>query len=281
MAEDPVTQAVDPEPSGTIEVDVKPGTKEKVVPLAALTAERERIRKTEREKFDKEMEPLKTKVAQADQLAADLQALQPQLEHLKKHPELLAREEPPAAQQIPDAEAETFARQFELYTAQGLDIPRARRIMASQRAEIEKVAKAAAAEAIRPVAERTALDQSRANFLTAAQALDQSGRPLVDPQVLAQQWALVPAELSAQREVADMILDRAIGVMHRLGRQAPAVPTREPVFSEPAGGRGRTYEMSDLERRVANSAGITPTEWTKTAKTFVPGAINVIGETGE
>ena len=266
----------DPEPEGVIEVAAA-DKKEKMVPLAALTAERARIRQVEAEKHAKELEPLKAKAARTDQLEADIQAIQPYVERLKQKPELMRENEPPAQQQISDADATRFAQRFELYSGNGLDIKRAREIIADQRVETERVARAAAQEAIKPVAERTAIDQSRANFIAAAQAHDAQGRALVDPQMLAAEWAKVPAELSSQRDVAELILDRAIGAMYRAGRTPPAQVMQEPVFSEAAGGgRGQHYQISDVERKMAAAANVPEDKWTKAAQKFVPGAVNVI-----
>lgn len=278
MADEVVdTPVADPEPEGIIEIPASEG-KQKVVPVAVLTAERDRIRKAEGEKHAKELEPLKAKAAVADQLAADLQALQPQLEHLKRHPELLKADEPPAVQAVSDDEAESFAREYELYTATGLNVPKAKQLIAKQRAEVARVARDAAAEAIKPLAASTALDRSKANFTAAYYAKDTTGRPLVDPQILAEQWRLVPAELSQNPEVAQLILDRAIGIAHRMGKQQPAAQEPEPIFSEAPGGRGTSYQMSDMERKVAAASGVGDKDWTKAAATYKPGQMNVIGD---
>ena len=148
MADEVVTEPQpDPEPDGVIEIDKPAGQKEKVVPVAVLTAERERIRKAEAEKYEKEIAPLKAKAEQADKLAADVQAMQPYVEHLKRHPELLKADEPPALQQVSDEDAEKYARRYELYTATGLDLKRAKQIIADNRAEMKQVAQQAAQKA--------------------------------------------------------------------------------------------------------------------------------------
>lgn len=276
---EPEVKPLDPEPEPELaEVEVKPGERQKVNVGPILAAERARIRQAERENHAKELEPLKTKAAQADQLAADLQALQPHIDYLNKHRELLNRDEPPAIQAVSDEEAESFAREYELFTANGLNIPKAKQLIAKQRAEIKRVASEAAAEAVKPVAERTALDQSRANFTAAYYAKDASGRPLVDPQILTDEWKKVPAAMSAQPEIAQLILDRAIGAMYRQGKQPPAAPEREPLFSEPAGGRSANYQMSDTEKKMARHTGTSDKDWQATASKFTPGAINVIGD---
>lgn len=276
---EPEVTPVEAEPEAELaEVEVKPGEKQKVNVGPILAAERTRIRTAEAEKHAKELEPLRAAAAERDALRADLAAVQPHIEHLKRHPELMKADEPPAIQQISDEEAEAKAREYELYTAKGLDLDRAKRIIAKENARMKDVATKAAAEAVRPVAERSALDQSRANFIAAVQQRSANGQPLVDPQILAQQWALVPAELSAQRDVAELILDRAIGAMHRQGKQPPVAPSHEPIFSETPGGPSPAYRISEIEKAVSRSAGINDKDWQSSAKKFVPGAINVIGE---
>lgn len=277
MADDPIpAPEPDPEPEGALDIDVQ-GQKQKMVPVAALVAERQRIRHADEEKHAKELEPLKAKAAQADQLAADLAAIQPHIEHLRQHPELMAREQPPELQAVSDADAERMARQYELYTATGLDLPRAKRIIADNRAEMRAVAQQAAAEAVQPVAETGYAQSSRQNFLWAASQQGPDGRPAVDFNVLAQEWAKLPTELTAKPQVAQWILRAAIGEAALTGKRPPAGPDREPVFSEPPGGGGSAYSMSDFERKVAQSAGVTEKEWTTRAKAFRPGDINVLG----
>src|SRR5688572_20224864 len=77
----------DPEPEGVVDVQGQ-----KMVPLSALTGERERARTKAEERARAEMEPLKAKAQQADQLAADLAALQPHIDYLNRHPEVLAKQ---------------------------------------------------------------------------------------------------------------------------------------------------------------------------------------------
>jgi hypothetical protein len=56
------------------------------------------------------------------QLAGDLQAVRPHIEHLQKNPHLLKAGESPEIQAISDDEAAAYAKDYELYTATGLDV---------------------------------------------------------------------------------------------------------------------------------------------------------------
>lgn len=260
----------DADPEGLVEVQGQ-----KLVPLAALTAEREKARRTTEDRVTKELvEPLKEKLAKTTQLEQDLQAIQPQLEYLKAHPELMHATEAPDLQAVTDEAAERFARQYELYTATGLDLSRAKRMIADQRSEIQSVAKQAAEEAVQPYAHSSAEQSARANFVWAAQEAQRRG---VDPKALAETWTRVPAELSQHREVAEHLLRVAIGDAAYSGTLT-LPPTHAPTFTEAPGGRAEPYRISDLERHVAKNAGIGEKAWTERAKDYQPDAVNVLGE---
>lgn len=262
----------EPEPEGLVEVHGHG----KVVPLAALTAERERIRTATEAKIRAEYEPVKAKADQADKLAADLEAIRPHIEYLQKHPELTARQEP-AVPEVSDEKAEKFARDYELFTPTGLDLARAKRIIANQEKETKAAALAAAHEAVAPMARMSAAQQAQQNYIWAAQQVGPDGQPLVDAQDLAAVFREFPPELAANPDVAKVILEAAIGRTVRSGKHVTR-PGQEPTFTEPAGGGREGYRPSDLERKVARAAGLTDKQWTEHAKGFQPDASNVLGD---
>lgn len=270
----PTNQPDDHEPEGTVDVQGK-----KMVPVAALVAERERATKKTEEKLRAEFEPTRHKAAQADQLAADLEAARPYLEHIQQHPEILQTQSQRQEPQISDDEAEKVARDYELYTANGLDLPRARRILAKQRTEITFAAQEAARQVIQPVLQGNATQAARQNFIWAATQKGPDGHPLVDPTLLANVWARVPPELAQHQEVARHLLQTAIGEAAMSGHRRPAAPTHDPTFTEaPGGGRGGHYQISDIERKVARTAGINEKDWTSRAQAYRPDAVNVLGD---
>ena len=280
MSDDPnPVPAEDPEPEGVQEVELKPGQKERVVPVSVLAAERKRIAEREAAKHAKEVEPLKQAEQQLQQLRADVEAWRPHIEYIRAHPELVKRDEPPEIAQVSDEDAERYARDYELYTASGLDLGKAKRIIARNRAETRQIAEQAARTAAQPAMEASAALASKQNFLWAASQRGSDGRPLVDPNVLAEEWAQLPHENTADRRVAELLLDRAIGKMLRSGKQPPAALTQDPVFSEPPGGRAPAqYQQSELERKMARTAGISDADWAKRASTYQPDKINVLGD---
>lgn len=288
MAEDikepPATQDPGPEPEptpdGVVEVQGQ-----KLVPLAALTAERERARTTTEERVRKEYEPLKKQAeahaAQAAQISADLESLQPQIEYLNQHPELLTVAQAAREPSVSDEDAERYARQYELYTATGLDLKRAKHIIADNRSEMAKVARDAAEEAVAPVAYRAAMDTARDNYRWAAGQRTADGSPLVDPSVLANVFAYVMKEdprILADRAAVQVIMDSVAGQAARVGRPS-GEPRREPLFSEAAGGgRRQDYRMSDVERKLARTAGMSDKDFSAQAQKYQPDAVNILGD---
>ena len=187
---------------------------------------------------------------------------------------------PPEAETVSDDEAERYARHYELYTSQGLDTQRAKRIIADNRSEIKRVAKQAAEEAVGPVQEQTAKSGAREQFVRVAMAVDGQGQRVLDDdgvRVLAQKFAQMPPQLAALPEVADLMLNAAIGETVRTGKKRVSAPSKEPVFSEsPGGQRGTGYTISNIEKKVADNRGISHGDWEKTAKKFQPGQPNVL-----
>lgn len=261
----------DPEPEGAIEIDVQ-GQKQKMVSVDVLAAERRRVRESTESKLKSEMETLKAQAEKAAKLEADLATLQPHLEYIKANPDLLKKQEPPEIQKISDDEAERFARDYELYSAQGLDLGKAKRMIAANRAEARRVAAEAAQEAIKPIVATTAQQQSRQNFAWAAHEARSRG---VDPQAVAQVWAQIPPELSQYPEVAQLLLRASIGDAALSGKAMPRAPQQEPIFTEgPGGNRQGPYQMSELEKRIAHVAGVKEDAWTAKAKEYQPDAVN-------
>ena len=200
--------------------------------------------------------------------------------------ELRALKTPPKPEvpDVSDDEAERYARHYELYTPQGLDISRAKRIIADQRAEMKRVAREAVQEydqtTVAEVRQTAAQRAAREQFVRVATAKDEGGQALFNEQtvkVLAEEFAKLPPELSSQPEVADHVMNAALGKIARSRKPAPAKPEREPVFTESSSGpRPNGYTISNLEKNVANSRGISHSDWEKTAKQYVPGQPNVL-----
>ena len=279
-APEPETPTVDPaapdddaEPEGAVEVS--PGRR--MVDVSVVAAERKRAREAAtRTVREQELAPLQERANRADALQEALNAARPYVDLVKQHPELLKPAAPlPMEQQISDDEAAQEARDLQLYNAQSqLDIPTAKKIIARRRTETQQAATQAAQQAMGPMQQSHAEQASRQNFAYMASLKDSNGQPLVDPKVLAEEWVQLPADLTQHSQVGEVVLERAIGKMHRQGKRiTPA--HREPVFSESPGGRtAGPVVLTDLDRKL----GLTEKDLKGSAAKFVPGGISVIGD---
>ncbi len=128
---------------------------------------------------------------------------------------------------------------------------------------------------VAPVMRTTADAASKQNFVWAASQVDADGQALVDPQQLASVWATFPPELSANPEVAKVILKATLGEAVMTRKPKARGLDREPSFSEPPGGRGQgAYTISNVEKKVAAASGINTADWEKRAKGYQPGQPN-------
>jgi len=278
----------DAEPEG-ITIDLRG---EKMVPLSALKAVREKLHATKAEaqaaaQLRAEVEALRPKAQDAEQVAQWVESVRPLLAKLKDRPDIVRavmegqptlagnQAQPPVPTgPLPLDEAEDLARTLELYDAEGKpDIARAQKMAG-------KFAKLAGAEASRTVAPITgAMVDAQAGTLKGQYAglKDKAGRT-VNPAVLDQMFKLVPSQLVAQDpNVAGVLYYAAKGYAAHHGLDEPAPPPNMPVVTESAGGGRQTaaQTLSDLDRKFARSMGSEKT-YRETASGFKPGAINVL-----
>lgn len=275
IQQEPVVE--DPEPEGVVEHQGR-----RMVDVSVLAAERRRVRDaTERAIREREIAPLQQKAQDADRLRDALAQAQPYLDHLRQHPELLQPPKPTQLEeQIGDDEAAAEARDLELYDSRTgqPDLGRAKRIIARRRQETQTAAHQAAQAAVGPITSQTAQSASRDNFVTMATQRDVNNQPLVDPKTLAEMWASLPPELTAHREVGELVLNAAIGKSLRAGRRV-ARPERDPLVSEAAGGRvGQSYQMDHMAKQIAKHAGISDKQFQESGKGYQPGMTNVLGD---
>jgi len=97
-----------------------------------------------------------------------------------------------------------------------------------------------------------------------------------DQRALAELWAGFPHGLTANPEVAQVVLNAALGQRLRSRKAQPAAPGREPLVTESAGGNRTAYTMSNVEKKVAQSVGVSSADWEKSAKTYQPGIPNAL-----
>jgi hypothetical protein len=273
-AQTPQAPDDDAEPDGAVEV--APGRR--MVDVSIVAAERKRTRDaTEKRVRDTEVEPLKQQAGRVAELEAALNAARPYVELIQQNQHLLnqqPRQTP--EEQVSDQEAEQEARELQLYKGDStLDIPTAKKIIARRRQEAYQAGQYAAQEAVAPMRQMTAKQASDMNFVRMVQMTDDAGHPLIDPQLLAQEWVALGPEMTQHAEVAEVVLERAIGKSLRTGKRS--MPNaRGPVLSESAGGGSgaAATKLTDLARRV----GLTETDLKTSQKTFNPGGVSAVGD---
>ena len=275
---EPEPPADDTEPEGVVEHQGK-----RLVDVSIVAAERRRVREATAAAKEKEFAPVREEAQRVKQLEAALAEVRPIIEQVRQYGLPKAPPPEPAEAAIPDERAERYARRFELYDRGGQpDIARAKAILAEQHEEVATAARAAVESAVGPIKSYTAEEASRRNLERVASARDNAGQPVLhraaDPRILAQLWAQLPPELTAHEEVGDLVLNAAIGATMRQRGMANR-PEREPLISEPSGGRsGGTWQMDAVAKSIAAAAGMSEKAFTEQAKDFKPGAVNVIGD---
>lgn len=277
---EPDAQAVpdDAEPEGVVEHQGK-----RLVDVSVLAAERRRMREVTAAAKEKEFAPVREEAQRAKQLEAALAEVRPIIEHVRQHGLPKAPAPTPVEEQISEEDAAQEARDLELYRADGQpDVVRAKRIIARRRTETSAAAKAAAEAAVGPMRSDSAEEASRRNLERLALQRDSAGTPVlqrsVDPKILAQLWAQLPAELTAHPEVADLVMNAAIGATIRR-RGSVARPERDPTLSEPSGGgSGPRWQMDTLTKGVAQAAGMSEKKFAESAAAYKPGQTNVLGD---
>jgi hypothetical protein len=267
--------AEEPEPEGTVEV--APGRR--MVDVSVVAAERKRARElAAKEVREKELAPLQEKANRADALQQALDTVQPYIQQLQRQTQQPAAPELSGEEQVTDAEAETYARRHQLYDRESkLDLKSAKSIIAEHRQEIDRAAWKAATEATAPLAEATAKERSARNFEHHAKALvGPDGQLMADPNIVVDLWKSLPPELTQHAEVAEIVMDAALGRSQRQksrGRTVPP-PSREPVLSEAPGGRvSHDVTLTETGRKM----GLTQTDLKDSAKNFRPGETSPIG----
>src|SRR5688572_33084366 len=266
----PPVQAAEDEPEGTI---VNPGG-EKLVPLGALAGAREKARQANeaREALEAELATLRPKAALADQIKGEWDAVQPMIQSVRNGTYQPAKPAEKPAGPLSEQEAVEYAKDLDLYKADGTpDVARAQRLAARQEALAARSAQALVA----PLHQQSAQQQSAANLATVSTWKDPTGAQ-VDQGILREVWNLMPAEMTAQPNIARVMYSVALGEMMLRGKhKIPTQPPPPPLQTESLGG-GNTAraELSNQERGFIEAVGMKAKEYEETSARFKPGERN-------
>jgi hypothetical protein len=264
----PVQSADDAE----VETIVNPNG-EKLVPLGALAGAREKARaeKEARERLEAELAPLREKASRLDQIKGEWDAAQPALQHARSLQQQQQQQQK-AAGPLSEQEAIEYAKDLDLYKTDGTpDIARAQRLAARQEALAEKQAQ----RYVQPLQQASAQQQSAANLQVVSTWKDATGAT-VDPAILRELWQTMPAEMTAQPNIAAVMYRVAIGETVLRGKhKAPTTPPPPVVETAPLGGGGNTRaELSSVERSFISAVDMKPKDYEDISSRFKPGERN-------
>lgn len=258
----PPANPEDVEPEGTI---VNPGG-EKLVPLSALVNQRR-----EAAAAKAELAALKPKAEKFDQVAQEWQAVQPLIQQVRN-----GTYQPPKPVETPagpltEQDAIEYAKDLDLYKADGTpDTARAQRLAARQEALADRKAQ----QYIAPLQQQSAQQQSAAHFEHVASWKDTTGA-VVDRAILQDIWSKMPAELTAQPNVAAVMYRVALAETMLQGKhKAAPVPPPAPQHTESIGAAPTRSEMSAFERNFTQAVDMKPKEYEAISSRYKPGERN-------
>lgn len=262
--------AEDTDPEGTIE-----GTGGvKFVPLGAVVETRGKLKETKAalEAKEAELAQYREKASKLDAIQQEWNAVQPLIQQVRN-----GTYQPPAPVQKPAGplspqEAVEYAKDLDLYKADGTpDVDRAQRLASRQEAIAQRQTQAA----IAPFQQQTAQQQSATLFEQAAGWKDKAGAT-VDRETLRQVWAMVPPEVSSQPNVASVLYRVAVAESMMQGKYKGAPTPPPPVVpTESLGGGipGRS-ELSTVEKNFLSAVDMKPKEYEDISSRFKPGERN-------
>lgn len=263
--------ADDPEPEGTI---VNPNG-EKLVPLSALAAKRQEAStaKAALAERDAKIAALEQKAQKLDQIQGDWQRVQPLIQQLQSG-QFPPPQAPAPAGPLSPQDAIDYAKDLDLYKADGSpDVDRAQRLAARQ----QSLAERSAQQAVQPLYQNNAQQQSAVNFQTALNFKDKNGVQ-IDKPTLERVWGMMPAEMSARPEIAGVLYKIAVAEMVQAGAyKTPTQAPPPPLITESLGGNGTApRELSKLDRDIIAAGQIKVKDYESISSAFKPGQINAL-----
>ncbi len=249
-------------------------TGEKLVPLSALSAVRERLK--EAKKGSAEAADLRTQLAQAQAQAAQLVPYAQAYETMRQAQQQAPPQPQPAQPAEDTSELEEVARVLDFWKPDGtVDLDKARKHQGLVERQATKIAQRAMAPLVRQHV-NTAAQQNIA--LAKATKNPDTGKPL-DPAVIdavVNRIASQPGgdETLADREQMKMLWVVAKGLSPAQAAAAVAepsavvTPAAAPVVTERSGGRNASQPtaLSAAEKRAAKDAGLTEKAYLEIAK---------------
>jgi hypothetical protein len=238
---------------------------QKMVPVAELI----RVRK-ESKAAKRELDSLRPQIERANQVSAQLAELQPVLEQFQRmtpqQRDALASGKAPSPAGTPhdaeDVEARELAEDMGLIAQDGsLDIARARKRLDKDDARFRRMM----GEAVAPLRQSSAQQQAAVIRQQAMGITDKNGELIATPESITEAYAMLPAELAANPNVAAVALGVGMLIDKMRGRVVkPAQQYSAPMYSEPSGRRSVSGVTAE-DRAIAAKVGLTDKDLTAAA----------------
>jgi hypothetical protein len=233
------------------------------------------------------------KIPQLEQQIAQLtQAVQQMQPYVQAYQQIAAQPQTPVAPkepEIPDHEAEQYARTYDLYKPDGsgqLDLDRGRKIVTDMRRIAKEAATEAARSEVAPIQQQTVQAQAKHMLDRAKNTVLPNGAK-VDASMLEYVWSRVPAEVTSTPEGAQQAFLAALGYTVGMAKpeqmaewakpqpargqngqfQAAAAPIPEPVPRETSGGQppNAPTQLTDAEQKFLSQTGMSEADYLKVA----------------
>lgn len=256
---DPATNDIDPtvtanetDDDDAIVAVEKNAKGESVAPVADLIRYRKESKASKRE-----VESMRSELEQLRGVKDTLAQYQPILQRIQQDPSILTRANAPAQREAEDVEARELAEDLGFITADGgLDVSRARRVIDRMDQRNGKLVD----QRMAPLAQTTASQTAEGHKHRAKATRMKDGSPVASDESIEQVFAMLPAELSANPQVAALLPIMAAGLDKMTGRTPKAPVARyydDPYFTEPAGRGGRPASvLNDDDKRFAKGLGL-------------------------
>lgn len=247
--------------------------------LSALIGAKKALRASERRV--KELEPVANR---SREIEDKLEAASPYIAAIANNPRLKAealravtgtrttgeRVEQPTEDEDPDAAA--VAEELGLYQSDQStpDIARARRVLN----RLDQRNGRQTDERIRPFAGAVLGSRAETTLNRIAALTDDNGTPLATIESINEVASKLPRHLLANEDVAELVLNSAIGIDRRKGRTPK--PQDEPVFLERQGGRrvARSETIDEGTRASLERLGISEKDYAASSKRLEEGVQN-------
>jgi len=237
---------------------------QKMVPLAELIKLRREAKATKAQ-----LAQLQPQIEQAQRVWQEVEEIRPYVEQIRANPDLVRsvqtrQSAPQTIQPEHDQDAIDLAQDMGWYVPQTgeLDVARGQRWL--QKLD-QRAARKAQAE-IEPIRQQSVQGQAAVMRQRVAAIRDKTGAPVASEESLNQVFSMVPAELSANPQVAFVLTMAAAGFDKYSGRapqavqaQQPARPVADPIYTESVGRRGAAQVSEDL-LRIGSRLGLTESE---------------------